>query len=494
MFNSDLSQNLSVLPEAIILLTAVLVILADTFFAYKDNSTRELSGFLTFIGIFAALVVLVMTWNLAPSRLAQDSLMIDPVSQFLKAMAVLCGLATVPMVASTKEIRIETRGEFYALLLLMLFSSMIIVSAQNLLAAYVAIQMCILSATLLTAFRARPKTSSEAGLKYFLHSQIVLAVFLFGMALLFFHTDSLYIPEIRAQLESRGTAAGFSLVTFSFLALCPLVLAWVFPFQMLAPDASQGAPTVFSGFILAVPFISGLSLLLKFCVQLFGVPQDGGWAPIPSVRWDLLFSILSALTISVGTLGSVRQSNVKRFLAYCAVAQVGYILLGMAVLDQRAIVAILSGVTSFGVALFGIFAVTHRIIESSQGESFESFRGLVWRDGLIGVAACIFLLSLAGLPPFAGFASRFELLGAVVHGKLYWLAGVVVLNWVIGLVAYGKLIKEIFYPIRQLEEFRGSANAARFVVIAMLVPTVILGVAWNTLHGALAESVSKLTW
>lgn len=486
-----------VLPEIVIIGTLLLTLFSDLLSSRSKSKNIAFPVSIAFLGIAGALTTVIVGWNQESAGVIMRSLLVDPISQFLKAVVLICGLGTVPVMAASKEIDARDRGEVSALILLVVFAVMILASAQNLVVTFLALQIAIMACSILVSFRQKPRSSSEAGLKYFLHAEMVSLVFLFGIVLLFFKTSSVYIPEIRQALATQGDTHALSIVSFSFLLLGILVLGWAFPFQMLAPDVSQGSPVALSCFVLAAPLIGSVALILRFCVQLFGKNTTQGWETLQSVQWDIAFAWLSAFTMTVGTFGSVFQTNIKRFLGYTTVGQIGYLLLGLASLDYGALAAVLSGLVSFCVASLGIFAVVHRVVSSTGSEEISAFKGLVWRNAFAGVLACIFLLSLSGLPPFAGFASRFELMSAVVRGKLYGLSIVVLLNWVVGIVAYGKLIKEIFYPVKEadaLETNVGTAKLVNGVLMAMLAPTLILGIAWNPLHSLLIRSIEKITW
>jgi proton-translocating NADH-quinone oxidoreductase chain N len=279
----------------------------------------------------------------------------------------------------------------------------------------------------------RDLRSSEAGLKFFVLSAMSTAILLFGMALLYGATGVTTLSGIRGALTSDTSAA-------ALLALSMIVAGFGFkisavPFQMWTPDVYEGAPTPVTAFLSVASKAAGFSVVLRILT-----------VALPSIQgdWTALMAVLAALTMTIGNLAALVQSNVKRLLAYSSIAHVGYMLMGPAVATQESYSAVLFYLLSYMLTNIAAFTVIIMLSRYIPDEDLEYFSGLGRRAPLLALAMSLALLSLAGLPPLVGFFSKLYLFWTVAQSGMYWLVLLGVVNSAISLYYYTRVVRQMY--------------------------------------------------
>src|SRR5438876_8455862 len=351
----------------------------------------------------------------------------------------------------------------------------------------------------MSAFDKTDLRSAEAGLKYLLFGSTSSAFTLFGISLIYGMTGTTSLPAISQKLASAfPTSSGLlavgiimTLVGFAFKIAAA-------PFHLWAPDAYQGAPVPSAGFIASASKVASFVVLGKIVLVGFApVRGSAAWHAMLA-GWSPVLAVLAALSILVGNLVALAQSNVRRLLAYSAVAHGGYTLIGIVAGDREGFSAALFYASVYAVTLVGAFGVVAMVRRETGGDDFSNFRGLACRSPLLAACMSVFMLSLAGIPPLAGFFGKFYLFSVALraggnHGLL-WLVVVALLGSFISLYYYLIVLKAIFVDEPVLPAAGGvdvvpSAVLSRTVVAVLAATVLFLGVAPEILAGRILATV-----
>ena len=402
----------------------------------------------------------------------QGQLVLNTGTLALKGVLFLLGLLVLPLAART--ISTPQVSEYFALLLLATLGMGFMVTSRNLLGAFVALELVSLSLYALTALNPVRKESAEAALKYFTYGGVASAFLLFGISYLFGTLGKLDITQATLAEAPRLVVVAylFILVGLGF----KLALA---PFHLWAPDVYQAAPTPAAAWIASGSKIAGVALLLA----LLG-PVSLPSAHSPVVPLLLLMAVAS---MAVGNLGALRQANVKRLLAYSAIANAGYILVAVVAFTDAGRAAAIFYAIVYAIATLGAFAVVSVWNDRLGREALiDDFRGAWKTSPGLSLALLVFVLSLAGIPPLAGFVGKFYLFYAAIHSApqmeywsdgLYWLVAVALAFSVVALYYYLKILKAVFVREETGEMDNspvGLSSSVAILVLALL--TVVLGV------------------
>jgi NADH-quinone oxidoreductase subunit N len=374
-------------------------------------------------------------------------LVVDGFSVFFKVLLGLAALAVVWMSIESKEIRGNHEGEYYGLLLCGALAMFTMASAANLLMAYLSLEFLSLVSYILTGYLRHSRRSAEAALKYLIYGGVASGAMIYGMSWLFGIAGSLDYARINEALFATGTEHRLAV----FVALV-LVLAGfgykiaAVPFHMWAPDAYEGAPIPVTTFLAVGSKAAGFALAIRFFFP--GISRsgtNGAWQVLDGVEWPQLLLVSSMLTMTLGNLAALNQTNLKRLLAYSSIAHAGYVLMGFVVRTDEGLRAMLFYLAAYYLMNLGAFLVVMWVADATGREDLEGYRGLAWRGGVFpAIAMTVFLFSLTGLPPFVGFIGKFYLFAAVVKEQFYVLAVVGVLNSVVSLYYYARIVRTMF--------------------------------------------------
>ncbi|HHZ93573.1 TPA: NADH-quinone oxidoreductase subunit N, partial [Candidatus Poribacteria bacterium] len=310
-----------------------------------------------------------------------------------------------------------------------------------------------------------------AAFKYIIYGAIASGTMLFGLSLIFGMTGTTSMSQIGQQLPEIASAYPTAvLISIIFiLAGVGYKIASV-PFHMWAPDVYEGAPIPITAFLSVASKAAGFALFIR----LFYFSFRG-----TNLNWTLLLSIVSALTMTFGNLAALPQQNVKRLLAYSSIAHGGYLLMGVVLLSGDGIKAILFYLTIYMFMNLGAFFVVILVAKEVGSEDIDGYKGLISRAPFVAVAMVIFLFSLTGMPPLAGFAGKWVLFAAVLEKKLYWLAIIGVLNSVVSLYYYIRIVKAMLFETSEDAEVLSFSRGDMALLMAFIVPTILLGVYWK---------------
>src|SRR6202035_4504623 len=466
------------LPELLLTAGVIMLIVVDLIVRNKGPL-----GDIALIITAGALVLIAIEPAQRGAWLFHRMLVFDAFGLFFRVLIVLAALVAVWMSIGSAEVRHSDQGEYYAILLASTLGMLLMAEATNLLMAYLALEFVSLTSYILTGYLRRNRRSQEAALKYLIYGGVASGTMVYGMSWIFGIAGSLDFGAINQTL----TAPGHLPVLTVFIAVV-LVLAGLgykiasVPFHMWAPDVYTGAPIPVTTFLAVGSKAAGFALLTRFFYPAMSrLGAGGNWQPIDGVDWPQLLLVVCVITMTLGNLAALQQTNMKRLLAYSSIAQAGYALMGVVILSDDGIRAMLFYLFAYYVMDAGAFLVVMIVANETGSEDVEAYRGLAWRGGLVpALALTIFLFSLTGIPLTIGFIGKFYLFAAVIKRQFYVLALIGVLNSVVALFYYLKPIRKMFLeqPTGDEPPFRMEAwNYGLMGVLA--TATIALGLYWT---------------
>lgn len=445
--------------EIFLFCSVLLVIILDFFVTQK-----KWLGWLSFI-------CFVIAFLIPPAFYPDEGLFFnaylwDPFTFFFKSIAYLTIALTILSSLVYEKIASKFQGEFYVLLLAMGPLLTIMSGVTNLLMIFLAIESVSLTSYLLVGFQTYDKRSSEASLKYVLFGAVSTAVMLFGMSLLFGASGSLELQDIALAISALGTDQVIFVIGMLLLLVGVGFKISMVPFHMWAPDVYQGAPTPITAFLTVAPKAMGFAVLARILYIAF---------PMLVFKWSHLFAILSIMTMTLGNLVAISQTDVKRLLAYSSIAQAGYILVGFAVPGMLGLEAVLVYIVAYLFTNVGAFLTVLAIERNLKSNQLEAYNGLSKRAPLLAFALAIFLLSLAGIPPLAGFIGKIYIFSAAIKGHAVAIAIAIALNSAVAAYYYFKIIKAMYLSeTDNLEPFTNPLPI-KIAVTTALLGTFLIG-------------------
>ncbi len=450
---------LSILPEIGLLVLMALVLLLDVLWAKKTSGL----GWVVFTGLLLIILVSLLVVRFPEEgTLTWGGMLRFDAAGFVFRLLFLCG-AALTVLLSVQHADFGKKGEYYLLLLVSTLGMSLMASAADLIMLYLAIEMTSIPLFVLAGFLVREPKSVEAGIKYLLFGAMTSAVMLFGFTWLYGFSGTTQLYELAAALQfvplpSVIAAVIMVLVGFGFkISAAPL--------HFWAPDVYEGAPTQVAGFLSTASKAAGFAVLMRVLLVVF---------PFHSTTWSLMLAILAVLSMFVGNLLALAQKNIKRLLAYSSIAQAGYILVGVAAASALGISGTIYYLIAYlvtNLAAFGIVAIVGRSIGSDE---IASYAGLSRRSPQLALAMLIAVLSLGGIPPFAGFFGKLLVFTAAIQSHMVWLAVIGIANAVIGLYYYLNVLKVIYLYRSEDEEkplpvFRNWALALGVCMLGIIV-------------------------
>jgi NADH-quinone oxidoreductase subunit N len=412
------------------------------------------------------------------------------------ATGILVTLLAIP----SRELAGVHRGELFVFLLAVTVSLMWMANSINLLMIYLSLEMVSITSYIMVGYLRRERLSNEAAIKYVLFGAVSTGVMLYGMSFLFGLTGSLDLYSIRSTLanESALAEAGPALLFIVVLIFAGIGFKTAaVPFHFWCPDVYTGAPTPVTAFLSVGPKVAGFAVLVRFFFIGMAEPTgEGVWLDyrmVGSVDWQAVLIGVSIATMSLGNVAALVQTNLKRLLAYSSIAHAGYILMAAAALSGKGIQAMLAYMIIYLFMNLGAFLVVIAIYDNVGSFDLKDYRGLWRRSPLLTAAMGVFLFSLMGIPPFAGFLAKFYVLAAVIRAGLGWFAVVGVLNAAIAAFYYMKVLKTMFLEDDRTPEPRPLELHPIYsgLLFVFLVPNIIGLVLWGYLD-RLTEFSQKL--
>lgn len=483
-------------PELLLMIGTIVLL----FFSFSKSQGISSAACVAAIAFLATALALVIVTPAPQGRaIFEGMLAFDAFGRFFKVIILLTAIVTCLISDKSYDLKGLPKVEFYSFLLASTLGLMVMSVANDLLMIYLAVEMASIVSYILAGYVSLNKRSEEASLKYVFYGGMASGVMIFGLSLLYGLTGTLNLIEMREFFLSNPTDRLVLFVTFIFVLTGLGYKMAIAPFHMWSPDVYEGAPIAITAFLSVASKAAGFAMTVRFfLVGFIDIDAHGQWLALKALDWQFLVAVLAALTMTVGNLVALRQDNIKRFLAYSSVAHAGYLLMGLAAQSSEGVVGILVYLMVYFLMNLGAFLVAVMVANQFGTENIADYKGLMRRKGFgFAAAGClsVFLLSLAGIPPFAGFVGKWFIFGAVMKAgsQLLWLAVVGVLNSVVSLFYYVRIMKLMIFdePDSQMEfpapELRYSILVAVFAGL-----TVSCGLFFSPLANWAASSAKIL--
>lgn len=445
-------------PELFLAALGVAVLLADLIL---PSSWRKEVAAVAGLGLLLGLLPVASVLGRGPASDFSGAFVVDDFAVLFKLVFVVAGALTVLLAADQLLALRRGFGEFFVLLVFLVLALCLMASAGDLIVFYLAFELSSLCGYLLAAWLRDDRSSTEAGLKYFIYGATASGVMLYGLSLIYGLTGTLHLAELAEALRSGG---GYLGAVAAAMVLAGLGYKTAMsPFHWWAPDVYEGAPTAVTALLSVGPKLAGFALFVRILQPLV--------LTAPYV-WPMALAVLCAVTMFTGNLLAIRQANVKRMLAYSSIAHAGYLLIGLTVAtgDPVGLQAVVVYAVAYLFMNLGAFAVAIFVEHQTGSSLISAFAGLSRRAPAVALAMVVFLLSLVGIPPTAGFVGKLMLFGTAIKVPGFaWLAVLGIINSAISVYYYMNVARVMYFA--DLEEPR-CARAPRAVGLAVLVAAV----------------------
>lgn len=459
----------AVLPELALALAAIVLLLIG---AFKGERSANLVTGLA-IAVLAAVLLLVLLKPNVPVTAFNGSLVIDPFSRFMKVLALLG--ATVSLIMSVDWLNREGQNKFeYAVLVVIsTLGMMMLVSAGDLIALYLGLELMSLSLYVIAAINRESVRSTEAGLKYFVLGSLSSGMLLYGASLLYGFTGTVNFEGIAKAATSPSLGLVFGIV-FVMAGLCFKVSA--VPFHMWTPDVYEGAPTPVTAFFATAPKVAAMAVFLRVAVEAL---------PNVSHSWQQIVAFVSIASMALGAFAAIGQRNIKRLLAYSSIGHMGFALVGLAAASPEGVRGVMVYMAIYVAMTLGSFACVLAMRRNGNAvETIDDLAGLARTRPMMALALAGLMFSLAGIPPLAGFLAKYYVFLAAIQAGLYGLAVIGVLASVVGAYYYLRVVKIMYFdePADAFDPMPGELKAVLsvsglFTVFYFLWPAPLIDAA-----------------
>ena len=462
MFTSTMFA--SILPEILILVIGLLILVVEPF--WKEEKRRNV-GWLAAGGLLAAIVIsLIFARPGEPISTLGGMVRFDWLGFFFKMLFMFAGAATALLLMDNEKV--GHRGEGYLLLLASLIGMNLMAASADLVMLYLAIETASIPLYVLAGFLLADDRSTEAGFKYLLFGALTSTVMLYGFSLLFGFAGTTDLYQLAGMLRTGD----LSLVTaFGVLALILVGIGFkvsIVPFHFWAPDVYEGSPTPVAGFLSTASKAAGFAVLTRLFIVSF---------PDLAPSWTAVLAVLAAITMTVGNLLALPQTNIKRLLAFSSVAHAGYVLIGVIALTQLGVASVVFYLAAYILTNLLAFGIVMAFSRVTGLEDITDYAGMSRRNPGLALMMLAAFLSLAGMPPFGGFVAKVVVFAAGIQAGYVWLVVIGIINSVIGVYFYLNVLKYVYLyrmPDQDEEKHPVPLTPPYAIALAVLVFGVIL--------------------
>jgi len=460
MFTSTLFA--SILPEILILVLAMLVLIVEPF--WKEENRRNI-GWLTAGGLFVTMIVSLLFGQPGePTSTLGGMIRFDWLGFFFKQLFMFAGAATALLLMDHEKV--GHRGEAYLLLLASLLGMNLMAVSSDLIMLFLAIETASIPLYVLSGFMLADDKSTEAGFKYLLFGVFTTAVMLYGFSLIFGFSGTTDLYQL-AEMFKVGDIS--SITAFAVLALILVGIGFkvsFVPFHFWAPDVYEGAPTPVAGFLSTASKAAGFAVLVRLFFVSFPEPALSG-------SWTIALAILAAISMTVGNLLALPQTNIKRLLAYSSIAHAGYTLIGVVALTQLGAASVVFYLAAYILTNLLAFGIAMAFSQVTGLEDIRDYAGMSRRNPILALMMLSAFLSLTGMPPFGGFVAKVVVFAAGVQAGYTWLVVIGILNSVIGVYYYLNAMKFVYlYRMPNEDEENHPIVLTRPYAIALALLTI----------------------
>jgi NADH-quinone oxidoreductase subunit N len=458
------------MPEIFLAVAAMALLLLGTFL------TRNPARVVTWLSILAlAIAFVIVAWETPARTTAFESLFVaDQFGRFMKLLVLLGSGLALAMSTGYAEREQMARFEFPVLILLATLGMMLMISANDLISLYLGLEMQSLALYVVAAFRRETVRSTEAGLKYFVLGALSSGMLLYGASLVYGFAGTTQFEELARVLAGEAVSAG-AVIGLVFVSAGIAFKISAVPFHMWTPDVYEGAPTPVTAFFAAAPKIAAMALFARVLLGPFGGLAE---------EWQQILIVVSVGSMLLGAFAAINQTNIKRLMAYSSIGNVGYALVGLAAGTERGLSGVLIYMAIYLFMTLGTFACILAMKQKGRMvEQIADLAGLSRTNPMMALAFALFMFSMAGIPPLAGFFAKYFVFLAAVEAELYTLAVIGVLTSVVSAFYYWRIVRVMYFEDaaegmdRPMDPGVAAVLAVSTAVITLfiLVPGAILG-------------------
>ncbi len=421
-------------PEIFLLAMVCVVMLADL---VAGEKRRYVAYILAQTALIGCALLTFASFSYEPSYTFSGMFVDDAMADILKLMV----YATVAAVLIYSRAYISTRGmytgEFFSLVLFATLGMMVMISASHFLTLYLGLELLSLSLYALVALQRDNVTATEAAMKFFVLGALASGFLLYGMSMVYGATGSLHVASVTEAIQTGALNHEVLVVGLVFIVAGISFKLSAAPFHMWAPDVYQGAPTAITLFIGSAPKLAAFGFVMRLLVEGMGEMV---------ADWQGMLIILAVMSMAVGNIAAIAQTNIKRMLAYSTISHMGFLILGFISADTNGYSSALFYVIAYVLMTLGTFAIIMMLSrEGFEAENIDDFKGLNKRNPWYAFVTMLLMLSMAGIPPMIGFYAKLSVLQAVLNAGFVWLAIVAVLLSVIGAFYYLRIVKLMYF-------------------------------------------------
>jgi NADH-quinone oxidoreductase subunit N len=452
------------LPHVFLFLWAILLFVVD--FATKEKKHN-----LSYVALLGIVIAIILVLTSPEGELFGGMFLSDSFSAFFNLIFLLTGFLTIASSIEVVKGFQSNQGEYFGLILLSMVGMMFLACAGELLTLYVSLELATIPLFVLASYRKDELKSSEAGLKYLILGAVSSALLLYGIGLIYGLTGTTFLSQVKGTLIVSflsGVGIGPALVLGMVFLIAGLgfKLALV-PFHMWVPDVYEGAPTPITAFLSVASKATGIAAFLRVFYQAFLLFQ---------VDWVMLMAVLAALAMIIGNIIALLQDNIKRMLAYSSIAQIGYILLGVVAATARGTASVAFYTFVYLFANMGAFIAVIAFNNTTGSDQIKDYAGLSRRSPALAAMMAVFMLSLVGIPPLAGFLGKYYLFSAAIEQGFIWLVVVAVLASVISLYYYLGVVRQMYFQNSKEEDPIKTGAMLKVALIICVIGVLLFGI------------------
>ena len=479
------------IPEIILVITIVAALITDLFL---KKSKTDLIGWVLGIGLILVGLAVTNLSQVPPTTLFLDMIVLDPFSSFMKIVIILATLFVIVASWSNHELNDYRKGEYFTILGIMVVGLFLMASSIDIIMLYISIEVVSIMSFILAAYMKLDTRSNEAGLKYVIYGAFSSGVMLYGLSLVYGLTGSTNYFLIQQAVFDLDSSANPALI----MALLMIFAGFGYkissvPFHFWTPDVYEGSPTTITAYLSVAPKAAGFAMIIRFFHQVFSDGNSLGSNMVGStgMPWPEIMGVLAVVTMTMGNLVAIQQKSIKRMLAYSSIAHAGYMMLALPVVSIDSIEAIMIYLFVYLFMNLGAFFIVIIVKNKTGGETFDDYKGLGWKMPFVGSMMTLFMLSLTGLPPTAGFVGKLYIFKTLVGAgeNYYWLVLAGGINSVISLYYYFHVVKVMFFEGKRSDKITQPPAPMFGLLIVTAIPSLLLGIYWNPLISWVKDSL-----
>ena len=479
------------IPELILTITILAALITDLF---VKKSKTNMIGWVLGVGLVVVGLSVHNLSSVPPTTLFLDMIVIDPFSSFMKIVIILSTLLVIVASWVNDELEKYRKGEYFTIMGIMVMGLFLMTSSVDIIMLYISIEVVSIMSFVLAAYLKLDTRSNEAGLKYVIYGAFSSGVMLFGLSIVYGLAGSTNYFAIQDTLSSLDGSANPALI----MALLMIFAGFGYkissvPFHFWTPDVYEGSPSTITAYLSVAPKAAGFAMIIRFFHQVFsdsiGLTSNAiGSTDLP---WPEIIGVLAVVTMTMGNLVAIQQKSIKRMLAYSSIAHAGYMMLALPVLSMEAVESVMIYLFIYVFMNLGAFFIVIFVKNKTGGESFEDFEGLGWKMPIVGAFMTLFMLSLTGLPPTAGFVGKLYIFKTLVGAgsEFLWLVVAGGVNSVISLYYYFHVVKVMFLGGKRSDVITYPPSTMFGLMIFTAIPSLLLGLYWNPLASWVKDSL-----